>query len=158
MRCRTLIRKPSPMTSCCGNWRCLLGHGASWGPPSRGSECRQKPRTGCSTSWSTPAWSTTSDSLAIGWSLRQARRHLSRSALRHELQTKGVAREFIDLALEDVDRDDELRAARALAGKKLGGLTNLPREVQQRRVVGALARRGFGSDIISRVLADLIGG
>ena len=89
---------------------------------------------------------------------RQARRHLSRSALRHELQTKGVAREFIDLALEDVDRDDELRAARALAGKKLGGLTNLPREVQQRRVVGALARRGFGSDIISRVLADLIGG
>jgi hypothetical protein len=30
--------------------------------------------------------------------------------------------------------------------------------VQQRRVAGALARRGFSSDIVSRVLADLIGG
>jgi regulatory protein len=89
---------------------------------------------------------------------RQARRHLSRSALRHELQTKGVAREFIDLALEDVDREDELQAARALAGKKLGSLADLPRAVQQRRVAGALARRGFSSDIVSRVLADLIGG
>lgn len=89
---------------------------------------------------------------------RQARRHLSRSALRHELQTRGVARELIDIALEDVDREDELRAARELAGKKLGGLANLPPEVQQRRVAGALARRGFSSDIVSRVLADLIGG
>ena len=89
---------------------------------------------------------------------RQARRQLSRSALQHELQAKGVAREFIDLALEEVDREDELRAARSLAGKKLRGLRDLPREVQQRRVAGALARRGFSSDIVGRVLADLIGG
>ena len=89
---------------------------------------------------------------------RQARRQLSRSALQHELQAKGVAREIIDLALEGVDREDELRAARLLAGKKLRGLAKLPREVQRRRVAAALARRGFSSDIVSRVLADLIGG
>jgi regulatory protein len=89
---------------------------------------------------------------------RQARRHLSRSALRHELQAKGVSREDIDLALEDVGRDEELGAARTLAGKKLGTMADLPREVQQRRIAGALARRGFSSDIVARVLADLIGG
>jgi SOS response regulatory protein OraA/RecX len=33
-----------------------------------------------------------------------------------------------------------------------------PRDVQRRRIAGALARRGFNSDIVSRVLADLIGG
>jgi len=89
---------------------------------------------------------------------RQARRQLSRSALQHELQAKGVAREFIDLALEGVDREDELRAARGFAGKKLRSVADLPSEVQRRRVAAALARRGFSSDIVSRVLADLIGG
>jgi regulatory protein len=88
---------------------------------------------------------------------RQARRQLSRSALQHELQAKGVAREFIDLALEGVGREDELRAARCFADKKLRSLADLPREVQRRRVAAALARRGFSSDIVSRVLADLIG-
>jgi len=87
---------------------------------------------------------------------RQARRHLSRSALRQELQAKGVARDHIDLALENVGRDKELRAARTLAGKKLRTMADLPREVQQRRIAGALARRGFGSDIVGRVLADLL--
>jgi regulatory protein len=89
---------------------------------------------------------------------RQTRRHLSKPALRHELQAKGVAREDIDLALEDIGRDEELRAARMLAGKKLKTTASLPREVQKRRVAGALARRGFSSDIVARVLADLIGG
>ena len=88
---------------------------------------------------------------------RQARRQLSRSALQHELQAKGVAREFIELALEGVGREEELRAARCLADKKLRSLADLPHEVQRRRVAGALARRGFSSDIVSRVLADLIG-
>jgi regulatory protein len=97
--------------------------------------------------------------LAQDWvASRQARRHLSRAALRHELQAKGVAREDIDLALEDVSREEELRAARALAAKKLNSMTDQPREVQRRRIAGALARRGFNSDIVGRVLADVLGG
>jgi regulatory protein len=94
--------------------------------------------------------------LAKDWvESRQARRQLSRSALRHELQNKGIAREDIDLALQDVDRDDELRAARTLAGKKLNAMKAQPREVQKRRIAGALARRGFNFDIVARILADL---
>src|SRR5204863_9516318 len=54
--------------------------------------------------------------LARDWvESRQARRHLSRSALRRELQAKGVDRDDIESALEQVSRDDELRAARSLA-------------------------------------------
>src|SRR5215207_9151725 len=43
---------------------------------------------------------------------RQQRRHLSRPALRRELQGKGVDRNQIDAALESVDFGDELAAAR----------------------------------------------
>ena len=89
---------------------------------------------------------------------RQTRRHLSRSVLRRELQTKGLAGEEIDLALESVSQEDELRAARTLAAKKLSTMAAQPREVQRRRVAGALGRRGFNSDIVSRVLADLLDG
>src|SRR5688572_8697654 len=57
---------------------------------------------------------------ARGWvESRQARRHLSRSALRRELSGKGVAVDQVEAALETVDVDDEHAAARALAEKKL---------------------------------------
>ena len=99
------------------------------------------------------------EKLARDWvESRQARRYLSRSALRSELQAKGVDRDDIEAALEQVSRDDELRAARSLAGKKLDAMAGLGHEVKRRRVAGALARRGFSSDVISRVLADVLGG
>ena len=99
------------------------------------------------------------EKLARDWvESRQARRHLSRSALRRELQAKGVNRDDIEAALEQVSRDDELRAARALAGKKLDAMAGLGHDMKRRRVAGALARRGFSSDVISRVLADVLGG
>ena len=98
------------------------------------------------------------EKLARDWvESRQARRHLSRSALRSELQAKGIDRDDIDAALEQVSRDDELRAARALAGKKLDAMAGLGHDVKRRRVAGALARRGFSSDVVSRVLADVLG-
>jgi regulatory protein len=99
------------------------------------------------------------EKLAQDWvESRQARRHLSRSALRHELQAKGVGRDDIDAALEQVSRDDELQAARSLAGKRLESMAGVSHEAKQRRVAGALARRGFSSDVIARVLADVLGG
>jgi regulatory protein len=86
---------------------------------------------------------------------RQQRRHLSRSALRRELQTKGVDREQVDAALASVDVDDELAAARALAAKKVASMHGLDRVVRERRLAGVLARRGFGSGIVSTVLGEL---
>jgi regulatory protein len=89
---------------------------------------------------------------------RQQRRHLSRSALRQELQRKGVARDQIDQALEQVTSDAEYRAAMDLARRKHAGMSGLEPAVRYRRLAGALARRGFGPAIASRVLRDLLGG
>lgn len=86
---------------------------------------------------------------------RQQRRHLSRSALRRELQTKGVDRDQVDAALASVDIEDELAAARALAAKKASSMHGLDRTVRERRLAGVLARRGFGSGIVTTVLREL---
>lgn len=86
---------------------------------------------------------------------RQQRRHLSKSALRRELQAKGVDREHLDEALARVDSDDELAAARTLAAKKAAAMQGLEPMVRDRRLAGALARRGFGSGIIRTVLGEL---
>ncbi len=91
-------------------------------------------------------------------SSRQQRRHLSRSALRQELQRKGIAREQIDHALEQVDTDAEYRAALDLARRKHATMSGLEPPVIYRRLAGAMARRGFGSATTARVLRDLLSG
>ena len=89
---------------------------------------------------------------------RQQRRHLSRTALRQELQRKGVDRELVTAAVEEVSPDDEHAAALALAEKKLRSVRSLEPGVQRRRIAGALARRGFGPGISSQVLAEVLNG
>jgi regulatory protein len=89
---------------------------------------------------------------------RQQRRHLSRSALRRELQRKGVGREQIDRALEQVGTEDEYRAALDLARRKYAAMSGLEPTVCYRRLAGTLARRGFGSATAARVLRDVLGG
>lgn len=88
---------------------------------------------------------------------RQQRRHLSRRALQQELTRKGVQREQIDAALQRVDRDDELTAARTLADKKRSTLLHLDRDVGYRRLAGVLGRRGFSADVVSTVLRETFG-
>jgi regulatory protein len=88
---------------------------------------------------------------------RQQRRYLSRSALRRELQGKGVDRDHVDSALATIDTADELTAARALANRKSSAMRGLEPVVRKRRLAGVLARRGFGPGIISTVLSELGG-
>ncbi len=98
------------------------------------------------------------ETFARDWvSSRQQRRHLSRSALRRELQTKGVDRDVIDGALAEVEGDDELRAALDLARRRASTMRGLEREVAYRRLSGALARRGFSASITARVLSEVLG-
>lgn len=88
---------------------------------------------------------------------RQQRRGLSKVALRRELSGKGIDRETIDETLQSVDIDDEYSAALMLAQKKLRGMSGLDRQVQQRRLFGALARRGFSSALSGRVIDAVLG-
>lgn len=89
---------------------------------------------------------------------RQQRRHLSRTALRRELQGKGVDREVIDEALAGVEGVDEHRAALDLAQRRAGTMSGLAREVAYRRLGGMLARRGFSASVTTQVLAEVLAG
>ena len=89
---------------------------------------------------------------------RQQRRHLSRTALRRELQGKGLDREVIDEALADVEGADEHRAALSLVQRRAGSMGGLPREVAYRRLAGVLARRGFSASVTTQVLAEVLAG
>lgn len=95
--------------------------------------------------------------LADSWvASRQRRRQLSKRALGAELVRKGVDREQIDTALEQVASDDEYAAARDLAQSKAGRLNGLDRRVQYRRLAGVLARRGFGAELCRQVISEVL--
>lgn len=79
---------------------------------------------------------------------RAARRGKSSRALDRELQEKGVDKQTRAAALEQIDQADERDTARAVAVKKARPETKIPQDRADydkalRRVVGALARRGF---------------
>jgi regulatory protein len=94
-------------------------------------------------------------SFAIDWvNSRQQRRHLSRRALKRELQVKGVERGDIERALEEVDFHSELTTARDLVERKLQTMSGLSRDVQYRRLAGILSRRGFDTAVTLQVLNE----
>lgn len=95
-------------------------------------------------------------SFAQAWvSSRQQRKHLSRRALRDELTRKGVDDSVVDEALDELDADDEYRAARELAERKARSMAGLDPQVRWRRLGGALARRGFSAAVATRVLREV---
>ncbi|MEU1980259.1 recombination regulator RecX [Nocardia sp. NPDC019395] len=76
-----------------------------------------------------------------------------RRALAQELRRKGVESEEAAAALEDVTDDDEYDRAADLVRRKLRTLpANLDREKAMRRLVGMLARRGYGHSVAYSVV------
>jgi regulatory protein len=94
---------------------------------------------------------------AQAWvSTRQAGRGLGRRRLVDELRRKGVARETIDEAIEQVDTATERATARALVARRLPQLSGLSREKQLRRLAGVLARRGYPDGLVREVVTDAV--
>jgi regulatory protein len=89
---------------------------------------------------------------------RQRERGLVRRALAHELRRKGVDDETARAALEELDPDDEVAAARRLVERKLPGMQRLEHDVRFRRLVGMLARKGYPSatavSVVKQALAE----
>lgn len=83
---------------------------------------------------------------------RHAMRGLSRSALAHELRNKGVADDLVAEAVSEVGDDAERTAAEALVARRLPALQRLDREVQLRRLVGMLARKGYPGGLAMQVV------
>ena len=87
---------------------------------------------------------------------RQAGRGLSRRALKSELRAKGVEAEDAEQALELVDDQDEWDAARRLVARRVGGMRRLDRETAHRRLLGMLARKGYGSGLAGIVVREAL--
>lgn len=84
---------------------------------------------------------------AAQWVEGQQRRLRSRQVLRQELRTKGVDADVAAEALAAVTPEDEDAAALALARKRAAATRGLDRDTRYRRMIGALARRGFSSAV-----------
>jgi len=85
---------------------------------------------------------------------RCASKKISRSSLKYELRQKGIAQNFIDEVLEDVTDEDEYTMASDLVAKKLRSMSRLEPDVRKRRLSGLLARKGYSSSIVVRVLRE----
>lgn len=94
-------------------------------------------------------------SFAAAWvESRLNHRGTSARVLRQELRAKGVPDEIIAEAVRVVDHEAELDAARALAAKKGRSLATLDEPVARRRLMGALARRGYQSSVVAQVVRE----
>ena len=87
---------------------------------------------------------------------RQAGRGLSRRALQSELRAKGVDAEDAEQALELVDDQDEWDTARRLVARRISGLRRVDRETAHRRLLGMLARKGYGSGLAGVVIREAL--
>jgi len=87
---------------------------------------------------------------------RQASRGLSRRALSHELRRKGVSDDVIAESLQQVDAETEREAAAALVARKLPSTRGLEQARRTRRLVGMLARKGYGPGLSAGVVRDAL--
>jgi len=84
---------------------------------------------------------------------------LSKRRVQQELAKRGVARDVSDEAIETVfveEGVDEEASIERVARKKLRSLSSVDDATRKRRLYSFLARRGYDSDAISRVLRILL--
>ena len=86
---------------------------------------------------------------------RHNSKKLSKRIIAGELRTRGVDQNSIDEALDEIDGEDEYRMAFSLAMKKYATMSRLEADVQIRRIQSLLQRKGFGFDVIGRVIREL---
>lgn len=86
---------------------------------------------------------------------RHHRRGKTRLVLDHELADKGISPAIRAQALNQIDDDDEAELAQALAEKKarkvkrIGSRADYDKEL--RKIIGVLARRGFGHGMALKI-------
>jgi len=83
-----------------------------------------------------------------------AHRGLATRALAAELRRKGVDDQVVKAALEEVDPDEERETARRLVRGKLRSVARVDDTTATRRLVGMLARKGYGSGVAFAVVRE----
>jgi regulatory protein len=89
---------------------------------------------------------------------RQRDRGLSRRALATELRIKGVDDDAVAEAVGAISDDDERERAVALVERKLRSVRGLERPKQVNRLVGMLARKGYGASLAYSVVQEALAG
>jgi regulatory protein len=83
--------------------------------------------------------------------LRQGR---GRRLISQELGHKGLDAELVGESIAGVDAADELQSATELAAKLVRRHAAEPEQKRRDKVLGALARRGFGAQVSRRALEE----
>jgi regulatory protein len=99
------------------------------------------------------------DALAATLAMAQHREHgLARRAVAAKLRRRGLDDQTVASALEPIDRTSERAAAQRLVARKARSLAGLPPQVQVRRLVGLLGRRGYPPGLAFEVARAAVGG
>ena len=85
---------------------------------------------------------------------RQGGKGLARRALAQELRRKGIDDEVAREALDELDPEAEVEAARLLVRRKLRSVAGVDRATAVRRLSGMLARKGYPSGVAFRVVRE----
>jgi len=86
---------------------------------------------------------------------------VSKRRIAQELQRRGVARDVADSAMAETLADvglDEAEAAMAVALRRVRALRSLDVRKQRQRLYAFLARRGYDSAVIAKVVATVVAG
>lgn len=92
---------------------------------------------------------------ARGWvEGRHSSRGLAPRAIAQELRRKGVDDEVAREALDELDGDEQRETAHRLVRKKLRSLERFDEATRTRRLVGMLARKGYGAGLAWQVVRE----
>jgi regulatory protein len=98
------------------------------------------------------------DDAALAASLAGAQhreRGLARRAVAAKLRERGLTDE-VEVAMSQIDGESERRRARELVDKRRRALAGLSPDVQARRLIGLLARKGYPSGVAYAVVREAL--
>lgn len=91
------------------------------------------------------------DDAAFAETIVSSRRNykgLAKSAIKRELNDKGINAELAEEALSSITAEDDFESAKQLAVRRYRQMAHLERAVRERRLAGYLQRKGYGSNSV----------
>jgi regulatory protein len=83
-------------------------------------------------------------------------RGLSGRALAAELRNQGVPADDIKAAVDGLDPEQEIETARGLVARRLAATRGEPTPTRVRRLIGVLARKGYGQALAYRLVREAL--
>lgn len=73
---------------------------------------------------------------------------LAKSAIKRELNDKGVSQELVEEAISGITAEDDFESAKQLATRRFRQMAHLQKDVRTRRLAGYLQRKGYASNAV----------